>query len=410
MNVVKINLAGLLPDPKNTRKHDRRNIDAIKESLRKFGQYRPFVVQRQGMIIRVGNGMYQAMKELGWSDGDAEIKDLTNDEAVALSIIDNRSSELAVWDDELLAKTLNELPSEYKTLTGFDDAEINKMLRAFDMEGEVQDSEVQIEKADELQKEWKTKLGQIWTMGEHLLACGDSSDESLVKRIIGTSKASCMFTDPPYGVSIGDKNAMLNTFQPSGRCLTNLEADTMKPEDLKKMLVKVFSCANKNALSDSCAVYVCAPQGGGLGMMMMMMMESGLEVRHILNWIKNSPTFSMGRLDYDYQHEPILYTWTKRHECKRAGPFRTSLWKVDKPRKCGEHPTMKPVELYLAAYKDSCARGDVVFEPFSGSGTAFVVAEQMGLKCRGVELMPRFVAVALQRWKDLTGEEPACQE
>jgi DNA modification methylase len=397
-------------DSVNARKHGNRNKETIKSSLETCGAGRSIVMDSENVIIG-GNGVFEQAQALGLkvkvieTDGSELIAvkrtDLKtgDDKRKLLALADNRTAELAEWDNEALEKLIAELPELDLSSIGFDEKSLADI--GIKSDNEIIDSEVKEERADELQKEWGTELGQVWQIGNHLIACGDSGDESLVRKIIKDEKASCMFTDPPYGVSIGDKNAMLNSVQPSGRCLVNIEADTLKPEELKKMLVKAFSCANQIALSDSCAVYVCAPQGGGLGMMMMMMMmESGLEVRHILNWIKNSPTFSMGRLDYDYQHEPILYTWTKRHKCKKAGPFRTSLWKVDKPRKCGEHPTMKPVELYIAAYKDSCDRGEVVFEPFTGSGTAFIASEQLGLKCRGIELMPRFVAVALQRMKD----------
>jgi len=128
MNLQKIKLADLKPDPKNTRIHDTHNIDIIKNSLSKFGQYRPFVVQKKGMVIRVGNGMYQAMQELGWTEADAEVKDLTDEEATALSIIDNRSAEVATWDEKLLADILKDMPKDFQALTGFDADEISKML------------------------------------------------------------------------------------------------------------------------------------------------------------------------------------------------------------------------------------------------------------------------------------------
>lgn len=141
MNTQKIKLSELVPDPLNTRKHDKRNIATIKESLQKFGQYRPFVVQRQGMIIRVGNGMYQAMRELGWSEGYVEIKELSDADATALSILDNRSSELADWDDKILAEILKDMPDDMRDFVGFDESEINKLLRDNDLAAEVQDAE-----------------------------------------------------------------------------------------------------------------------------------------------------------------------------------------------------------------------------------------------------------------------------
>lgn len=126
MNVKKVKLEDLNFDPRNTRVHDTRNIETIKESLLKFGQYRAFVVQREGMVVRVGNGMLRAMLELEWSEGFAELKDLTDGEAAALSIIDNRSAELAEWDEYLLADIFKSLPEELLKITGFAEEEIKK--------------------------------------------------------------------------------------------------------------------------------------------------------------------------------------------------------------------------------------------------------------------------------------------
>jgi DNA modification methylase len=188
--------------------------------------------------------------------------------------------------------------------------------------------------------------------------------------------------------------------------LTDIESDQSSPEELKAMLMACFR-ETRLVCADDCSLFVCSPQGGQLGMMMMMMMqESGLEVRHVLNWVKNSPTFSMGRLDYDYQHEPILFTWIKTHKRPMGGQFKTSTWTVDKPRACKEHPTMKPVELPTNAILNHSDPGDLVFEPFSGSGTTIIAAEQTGRRCRAIEISPGYVSVALQRYKDATGKMP----
>lgn len=141
-------------------------------------------------------------------------------------------------------------------------------------------------------------------------------------------------------------------------------------------------------------------------MMMMMMQEACLRARHILIWKKNSPTFSMGRLDYDYQHEPILLTWGKKHKRPMAGQFRSSVWEVAKPRESKLHPTMKPVELYVNAYMNNSDAGDVSYEPYGGSGTAIIASEQTGRVCRAMEIDPGFAAVIIQRWFDATGVAP----
>jgi len=140
-------------------------------------------------------------------------------------------------------------------------------------------------------------------------------------------------------------------------------------------------------------------------MMMMMMKDAGLEVRHVLMWEKNSPTFSLGRLDYDYQHEPIFYTWTKSHHNFRHGDYRSTNWKYDKPRKCDLHPTMKPVELVANAIRDGSEEGMIVLDAFCGSGTTIIAAEQTNRQARCMELDPHYVDVIIKRWENFTGEK-----
>jgi 16S rRNA G966 N2-methylase RsmD len=218
-------------------------------------------------------------------------------------------------------------------------------------------------------------------------------------------RASCVFTDPPYGVSIGKKNVMLNSVQKAGRCLDNIASDDLTPDQLKAILLPAFVNVREIVMADDCTLFTCSPQGGGLGMMMMMMMqEAGLMSRHVLIWKKNQPTFSMGRLDYDYAHEPILLTWGKRHKRPMGGAHRTSVWEIDKPRASAEHPTMKPVELYINAYLNNSDAGDLVADVFAGSGTAFIAAEQTGRICRGLEISPTYCDVIVKRWETFSGK------
>lgn len=213
-----------------------------------------------------------------------------------------------------------------------------------------------------------------------------------------------VFTDPPYGVAIGDKNKELNSVQISGRCLENIEGDTLSESDLYEMLKAAFINVRESCADDA-VYYVTSPQGGSLGLMMMMMRDAGLEVRHVLMWEKSQPTFSIGRLDYDYQHEPIFYTWTKSHHNYRAGENRTTVWKYDKPRKNDLHPTMKPVELVANAILDGSKEGMVVLDVFGGSGTTMIACEQTGRSCYMMEKDPHYVSVIIDRWEQFTGEK-----
>ncbi len=208
-----------------------------------------------------------------------------------------------------------------------------------------------------------------------------------------------VFTDPPYGVAIGDKNKTLNSVQKAGCCTTNIANDTLTTEKLYNLLKTAFTNVRNSCADDAC-YFVTSPQGGSLGLMMMMMRDAGLEVRHVLMWRKNSPTFSLGRLDYDYQHEPIFYTWTKSHHNHRKGEYRSTIWDYDKPRKCDLHPTMKPVALVKNAILDGTLEGNTVLDPFGGSGTTIIACEQLGRKCLMMELDPHYCDVIRKRWAE----------
>lgn len=212
---------------------------------------------------------------------------------------------------------------------------------------------------------------------------------------------------------------------------TNIANDTLKPDALYEMLVKAFRNL-RTGCSDDCSYYVSAPQGGELGMMMMMK-DAGLTVRHNLVWVKNAATFSMGRLDYDYKHEPIFYTWTKKHnfyggyqntviddtkpvDKMTKGELKdlvralqdkqeTSVIYCDKPLRSELHPTMKPVKLVARFMINSSKKGDIVADIFGGSGTTLIAAEQLGRRARLMEIDPHYCDVIIGRWEEFTGRK-----
>ena len=216
-----------------------------------------------------------------------------------------------------------------------------------------------------------------------------------------------VFTDPPYGVAIGDKNKALDEVGgKSERCKDNIEGDTLPEPELYELLKTAFINVRKATAADAC-YFVTSPQGGSLGLMMMMMMmrDAGLPVRHVLMWRKNAPTFSIGRLDYDYQHEPIFYTWTESHHNYRAGQFRSTIWDFPKPQASRLHPTMKPVALVANAILDGTLENMIVLDPFGGSGTTLIACEQTGRSCRMLEIDPHYCDVIIRRWEEFTGEK-----
>lgn len=392
---------------KNPRKNDEAAKD-VARSIKRFGFAAPIIARSADREIIAGHTRAKAAAILGLKTVPVRFVDLDPAEAHLLALADNKLGEKAEWDSALLGSVLSEFSLEDADLAGWDSKELEKL--GSDLLGGQQndaDSDPQIERADQLAAEWKTSAGQLWSLGEHLILCGDSASQADVSRVMGQDKACLVFTDPPYGVSIGKKNQMLNSVQKAGRVLASIVDDDLPPEELKLKIQPAFDNIRKIVMADDCTVFVSSPQGGDLMMMMMMMMrDAGLQVRHVAIWDKQQPTFSMGRLDYDYQHEPILITWCKRHKRPMLGEHRTSIWSIPKPRSSKEHPTMKPVALYVNAILNNSDAGDVCYDAYSGSGTMILACQQTGRKARVIEISPGYVAVALQRFKDATGETP----
>ena len=246
-----------------------------------------------------------------------------------------------------------------------------------------------------------SQRGEIYELGNSILMCGDSTDAEDVARLMGGEKADLVFTDPPYNVAVGSKNKVLNSFQPSNRITEDIEGDSGQTDEEigEKLWKPAFTNLFENA-KDSCPIYVTMPQGGTHMMMMMMMMmrDSGWQVKHELIWVKNSPTFSMGRLNYDYQHEPILYGWKKTHKWVGKGKFNKSIWEIDKPKKCDLHPTMKPIELIENALLNSSEKNDIILDLFGGSGSTLIACEKNNRKARLMELDPHYCDVIRRRY------------
>jgi len=284
---------------------------------------------------------------------------------------------------EDLANMFTELAQEAGILDGLNDAEIT--------EDEVPEPPV-----DPI-----TKPGDLWLLGDHRLLCGDSTKAEDVGRLMDGILASLVVTDPPYGVSYADKNAFLNAVDKGNSVQTPIENDHLDKESAQKLWKDSFTHMGA-AMRPGACVYCFMPQGGDQMMMMMMMMVAGIEPRHELIWVKNNHV--LGRTDYAYKHEPIMYAW-KSGGHKFYGDFQTSVLEFDRPNASKLHPTMKPVELIARLVQNSSAVGEVLYEPFCGSGTTLIAAEQLGRKCYGMEISPAYCDVIVKRWETLTGRQ-----
>ena len=433
LEIVYLNPAELAPYEGNTRKHSPEDIDQIKASIQADGFNDPIGIWGENNMIVEGHGRQIAAMELGLDRVPClRLDHLTDAQRRDYAIRYNFTSDQSEFDFDRLREEVAALECQGMDMSYL--GALSQELNGLNAES-IDDYSIVEDEPPEPPEEPMAQRGQIWRLGEHRLMCGDSTSRSDMDRLIGDDLPVFVFTDPPYGVGIGDKNALLKEHQggKSNAITDNIIGDTLEESELRAMLVKAMSNLREHC-DEGASYYVSAPQGGSLGMMMMMMMkDAGLEVRHNLIWVKNSATFSLGRLDYDYQHEPIFYTWTKRHtfyggyattvideskpidkmskpelkELVRALMERNpqSVIYEDKPLHSSLHPTMKPVKLVARFMINSSQRGDVVADIFGGSGTTLITAEQLGRKCRMMELDPHYVDVIIQRWESLTGEK-----
>lgn len=414
--------AELRPYENNPRNNDSA-VDAVADSIREFGFRSPIIADRNRVII-AGHTRLMAALQLGLREVPVIIaEDMTEEQARAYRLADNRTGELASWIETALAEELEAIEGIDMSQFGFDVPEgpvggIPGGLLGAGLGGASGGGAFPAAGGDDPgdeapgveETEPTVKRGQIWRLGDHVLMCGDSAlpeDLAALMNAGGGEMSDMAFTDPPYGVAIGSKNRMLSEAAGGGGGVIteDIIGDTLPEDELRAMLTRAFANLRESSKEDA-SYYVTSPQGGGLGLMMLeMMRDAGLAVRHILVWVKNVSTFSMGRLDYDYQHEPIMYTWTKRHRFYGDGGIRTTAWFFDKPHRNDLHPTMKPVALVRAAVLNSTKEGDIVTDIFGGSGTTLIACEQTGRRCRMMEMDPRYCDVIIARWESLTGRK-----
>lgn len=425
MKIEEMKVGDLIPYENNPRKNDAA-VDAVAASIREFGFKVPIIVDKDGVIV-AGHTRLSAAKKLGMKTVPViRADDLTEEQIRAFRLADNKTGELAEWDFEKLEEELRALDDIDMGQFGFEDLE--EKIHDYDVKEDDFDE-------DEVPKEEpKAKRGDVYQLGDHRLMCGDSTNPDELKKLLGGARADLVFTDPPYGVAIGDKNKTLKEVTGGAGITENIAGDTLSPDALYKMLVAAFKNLRENGAKDSCAYYVTSPQNGDLGLMMMMMMrDAGLPVRHMLIWVKNAATFSLGRLDYDYRHEPVFYTWTEKHnfygdysttviddstaidkmskaelkDLARALMERKpdSVIYCDKPNKSDLHPTMKPVKLIARFVGNSSREGDTVVDIFGGSGSTMMACEQMRRKAYLMELDPHYVDVIIARWEAFTGKK-----
>ena len=383
--------------PSNVRQGD---VGAICESLKAHGQYRPIVYQQSTKRILAGNHTWKAAKALGWQQIAATPIICDDQQALRILLADNKANDLATYDEPELIELLKQLADTSDGLLGtlFDEDELDSLIEDnshFELPTEVDDLPEGVPAV--------SKLGDIWMLGDHRVMCGESTDADQVKQLMNGLQADLVWTDPPYGVDIQERDmaqANVRGRRKDGKGVMN---DDLKGNDLYSFLHKAFTNGKEHTKAGGCW-YVASPPGDLMMQFGNALLDLGL-ARHSLVWVKDS--LVMGRADYHYRHEVLFYGW-KEGAAHHAPPDRKqdSVWEIPRPKRSPEHPTMKPVELIVKAIKNSTNQNEIVLDLFGGSGSTLIAAEETNRIGYLMELDPRYVDVICARYQQHTGNQP----
>lgn len=388
MEVTRRLIVDLLLDPENARKHSQKNLDAIKASLTKFGQRKPIVINHKGVVL-AGNGTVEAAKDLGWDHIDVAVVPADWDEATAraYALADNRTAELAEWDENVLAKQLLELLDE-----DFDIEAIGFEMPEPEIEPEPDDAP-SIEEV-----EHRTKLGQLWKLGDHLLYCGDSTEEATFTRLMGDEKAHLIWTDPPWNVNYG----AVDEGNQQGYKVRTIMNDHMNEGQWDEFVGQF--CKTLKDYSEPGAPIYLVMSAQEWPVIDRNLREVGFHWSSTVIWAKDRLVLS--RKDYHTQYEPIWYGWNA--DAPRLAVVedrkQSDLWEIERPSRSELHPTMKPIELVQKSLVNSSKPGNIVLDSFGGSGSTLIACEQTNRKCRMVELDPQYCDVIIARWEKFSGK------
>ena len=386
MDIQTVGIDEVIPYAKNPRKNDAA-VDKVAGSLKEFGWRQPIVVDAE-MVVIAGHTRLAAARKLKLDQVPIHIAtDLTANQIKAYRIADNRVSQEAKWDDDLLALELADLDLENYDLskTGFNDDELAALMAEAITEGLVDEDQVPPEPETPV-----TVLGDIWQLGRHRVMCGDSTSIDAVDELMGGHLADMWLTDPPYNVDYTGRT----------KDALKIENDKMDDNSFRQFLRDAYSAADAN-MKEGAVFYIWHADLEGYNFRGAAA-DIGWQVRQCLIWSKNSMV--MGRQDYHWQHESCLYGWKSG-----AGHFwandrkQTTILKFDRPTRNVEHPTMKPVNLMEYQITNNTRGTDVVLDGFGGSGSTLIACEKTNRQARLMEFDPKYVDVIVKRWQDFTG-------
>ena len=389
MEIVKMKLSELNPAEYNPRKALKPGDPAyekLKASILSFGNVEPIVWNRSTGNVVGGHQRLRVLLDLGVTESEVSVVELSEVDERRLNIALNKIT--GEWDDEKLTSLLAELTAGGADVypTGFDEQELSSMFADL-TKATAHDDGFDLTTA--LEKASFVKRGDVWTVGRHRLMCGDATSAEDVATLMGEKKANLILTDPPYGVSFKSSDGL------------TIQNDSIKGDDFYNFLLQ--SLTNMVAhLEPGGAAYVFHADTEGLNFRRAFI-DAGLHLAGVCIWVKNS--LVLGRSDYQWQHEPVLYGFLQNGKHRwYSDRKQTTIWNYDKPKRNENHPTSKPLDLLGYPIQNSSQENAIVLDTFGGSGSTLMACEQLGRICYTMELDEKYASVILRRYAEGAGD------
>ena len=384
----------LIPYAKNARTHSDEQVAQIAGSIKEFGFNNPVLVDKENSVI-AGHGRLMAARKLGMDKVPVvKLEHLTESQRKAYVLADNRIALNSGWDTSMLSLELQDLKDDIDlSLLGFDPDELNALLNPIEETEGLTDEDAVPDVPDEP----KTKLGDIYILGNHRLMCGDSTSIDSVEKLMDGQLADQLVTDPPYNIA----------YEGGSKKREQIKNDEMADEEFRQFLKDVYIAANA-VMKAGAVFYIWHADTEGYNFRGAAR-DMGWRVRQTLIWNKDNSAF--GRSDYHWKHEPCLYGWKEGAAHLWATDRKqTTVIECKRPSKSDLHPTMKPVELMEYQILNNTKGSDIVLDLFGGSGSTMIAAEKIGRKANLMELDPKYCDVIVKRWEDFTGKKAVLSE
>lgn len=370
-------------NPRKKLKKGDKEYEKIKKSIVEFGYVEPIIVNYDGTVIG-GHQRLTVLSDLGYKEVQCvQVRIEDENKVKALNVALNKIT--GAWNEELLADLMVDLQdADFNLdLTGFEAPEIDQLF------SKVHNKEVKEDDFDvdaELTKPTLSKQGDIWYLGKHQVICGDATKPETYLLLLGDKKANLVVTDPPYNVNVEETAGKIKN-------------DDMSDADFYQFLFSMF-VNMEQSMEDDASIYVFHADTEGLNFRKAFK-DAGFYLSGCCVWKKNS--LVLGRSPYQWQHEPVLYGWKQKGKHQWFSDRKqTTIWEYDRPKSSKEHPTMKPVQLMAYPIQNSSMRGTLILDPFLGSGSTLIAADQTGRVCYGIELDEKFVDVIVKRYMEAT--------